>query len=114
MEAYNANRTGKQELQQAQTYQAGAQAGKAQAQSQLLQEMAIQEQLQREQEMQAMAQSNQGLGGDNAQASAIAKGLLTGEVSSDKLNELVQTNRLHPEVANMAMYIAQNAQGKGV
>jgi len=105
LDRYNARITGEDQLKLAQAEQAGAQAGKAQAEAEMLQYGA--------QQMAGQAIAQQGLQAgpevspEQVQAEQLADGIVQGQIGQEQLSAMIQAGELDPRVAEAAMGMAQ-------
>jgi len=93
----NGRMTGENELAMAQAAQAGAQAGKTQAEAQMLQQM------------QGLVPPQAEYSPEEVQAGQISDGLMRGELKQEQLAAMVQNGEVSPGVADAAMAMAQRA-----
>jgi len=96
LDATTANINGEAQLKQAQTLQAGAQAGKAQAEAEIMQGLGD---MMRQQQSPIMPQE--------VQAQQLAGGILEGQIGQEQIAQMIQAGELDPSVAQAAMGMAQ-------
>jgi len=106
LQGYNGQLSGENEAKLAQAHQAGAQAGKAEAEARIMASLGASQSLRSQPQV------------DGRMVEQLAQGIADGSIGDAELNELVQSGNVPPEAVQAAVELVkgaqQPAQGRGL